>query len=156
VVVAAALGLAVVSALWWLDFDVAAILARRRLMQARSLELHRLSLHSYSYLHLPLAPASSSSTFGLETTLHHVGAALETVPAVALCGGAALYLLGHIAFLFRTTGHVFRRRTVGRSRCSPCSRLRSRSRRSRTGNKLCSFAGCFQRERRDSNPRPPA
>jgi low temperature requirement protein LtrA len=26
---------------------------------------------------------------------------------------AALYLLGHIAFLFRTTGRVFRRRTVG-------------------------------------------
>jgi low temperature requirement protein LtrA len=25
----------------------------------------------------------------------------------------ALYLLGHIAFLFRTTGRVFRRRTVG-------------------------------------------
>jgi low temperature requirement protein LtrA len=35
------------------------------------------------------------------------------VPAVALCGGAALYLLAHIAFLFRTTGRVFRRRTVG-------------------------------------------
>jgi low temperature requirement protein LtrA len=32
---------------------------------------------------------------------------------VALCGGAALYLLGHVAFLFRTTGRVFRRRTVG-------------------------------------------
>lgn len=38
---------------------------------------------------------------------------LATVPAVALCGGAALYLLGHIAFLYRTTGHVFRRRTIG-------------------------------------------
>jgi low temperature requirement protein LtrA len=35
------------------------------------------------------------------------------VPAVALCGGAALYLLAHIAFLFRTTGRTFRRRTVG-------------------------------------------
>jgi low temperature requirement protein LtrA len=32
---------------------------------------------------------------------------------LALCGGAALYLPGHIAFLFRTTGRVFRRRTVG-------------------------------------------
>jgi low temperature requirement protein LtrA len=32
---------------------------------------------------------------------------------VGLCGGAALYLLGHIAFLFRTTGRVFRRRTIG-------------------------------------------
>ena len=35
------------------------------------------------------------------------------MPAVALCGGAALYLLAHIAFLVRTTGRVFRRRTFG-------------------------------------------
>lgn len=50
---------------------------------------------------------------GLKTTLGNVDEALDTVPAVALCGGAALYLLGHIAFLVRTTGRVFRRRTVG-------------------------------------------
>jgi low temperature requirement protein LtrA len=50
---------------------------------------------------------------GLKTTLGDVGEGLDTVPAVALCGGAALYLLGHIAFLFRATGYVFRRRTVG-------------------------------------------
>ena len=36
VIVASALGIVVVSALWWLYFDVAAILARRRLMQARA------------------------------------------------------------------------------------------------------------------------
>jgi len=51
--------------------------------------------------------------FGLKTTLHHVGDALDTVPAVALCGGAALYLLGHVVFLYRATGHIFRRRTLG-------------------------------------------
>ena len=50
---------------------------------------------------------------GLKTTVGDVGEPLDTVPAVALCGGAALYLLAHIAFLFRTTGRVFRRRTVG-------------------------------------------
>jgi low temperature requirement protein LtrA len=54
VIVAAALGIVVVSALWWLYFDVAAIFARRRLMQATGLELHRLALHAYSYLHLPM------------------------------------------------------------------------------------------------------
>jgi low temperature requirement protein LtrA len=51
--------------------------------------------------------------FGLETTLHHVGEPLDIVPAAALCGGTALYLLGHIAFLFRATRYVFRRRTIG-------------------------------------------
>ena len=50
---------------------------------------------------------------GLEKTVAHVGEQLETVPAVALCVGAALYLTGHIAFLRRTTGRLFRRRTMG-------------------------------------------
>jgi low temperature requirement protein LtrA len=50
---------------------------------------------------------------GLKTTVGDVGEPLDTVPAVALCGGAALYLLAHVAFLFRTTGRVFRRRTFG-------------------------------------------
>jgi low temperature requirement protein LtrA len=113
VIVGAVLGIVVVSALWWLYFDVAAIFARRRLMQAKGLELHRLALHSYSYLHLPMVAGIVLFALGLKTTLGHVGEALETVPAVGLCGGGALYLLGHIAFLFRMTGRVFRRRTVG-------------------------------------------
>ena len=113
VIVAAALGIVVVSALWWLYFDVAAIVARSRLMEARGLALHRLALHSYSYLHLPMVAGIVLFALGLKTTLGDVGAELGTVPAVGLCGGAALYLLGHIAFLFRATGYVFRRRTIG-------------------------------------------
>ena len=113
VIAAAALGIIVVSALWWLYFDVAAIFARTRLLQARGLELHRLALQAYSYLHLPMFAGIVLFALGLKTTVDHAGDPLETVPAVALCGGAALYLLGHIAFLFRTTGRVFRRRTVG-------------------------------------------
>jgi len=113
VIVAAALGIVVVSALWWLYFDVAAIFARRRLMQVDGLELHRLALHSYAYLHLPMVAGIVLFALGLKTTLGHVGEALDTVPAVGLCGGAALYLLAHVAFLFRMTDRVFRRRTVG-------------------------------------------
>jgi low temperature requirement protein LtrA len=113
VIVGAALGIVVVSALWWLYFDVAAIFARGRLTQAQGLQLHRLALHSYSYLHLPMFAGIVLFALGLKTTLSHVDEALDTVPAIGLCGGAALYLLGHIAFLLRTTGRVFRRRTVG-------------------------------------------
>jgi low temperature requirement protein LtrA len=113
VIVGAALGIVVVSALWWLYFDVAAIFARTRLLQAKGVELHRLALHSYSYLHLPMVAGVVLFALGLKTTLGDVGEALDTVPAVALCGGAALYLLAHIAFLFRMTGRVFRRRTTG-------------------------------------------
>ena len=112
-IVAAALGVVVVSALWWLYFDVAAILARRRLAEATGLERARLARDAYHYLHLPMVAGIVLFALGLKTTIGHVGEALDTVPAVALCGGAALYLLGHIAFLFRTTGYVFRRRTVG-------------------------------------------
>ena len=113
VIVAAALGIVVVSSLWWLYFDVAAIFARRRLMQATGLELHRLALHAYSYLHLPMVAGIVLFALGLKTTVGDVGEPLDTVPAVALCCGAALYLLAHVAFLFRTTGRVFRRRTFG-------------------------------------------
>jgi low temperature requirement protein LtrA len=113
VIVAAALGIVVVSALWWLYFDVAAIIARGRLMQATGLALHRLALHSYSFLHLPIVTGIVLFALGLKTTLDHVGEELAAVPALALCGGAALYLLGDIAFLYRATRYLFRRRTIG-------------------------------------------
>jgi low temperature requirement protein LtrA len=111
--VAASLGIVVVSALWWLYFDVAAIIARNRLMEATGLALHRLALHAYSYLHLPMVAGIVLFALGLKTTVGDVGEPLETVPAIALCGGAALYLLAHIAFLFRATHYLFRRRTIG-------------------------------------------
>jgi low temperature requirement protein LtrA len=112
-IVAAALGIVVVSAFWWLYFDVAAILARRRLVQAKDVERAQLARDAYTYLHLPMIAGIVLFALGLKTTLGHVGDELHTVPAVALCGGAALYLLAHVAFLFRATGYVFRRRTVG-------------------------------------------
>src|SRR5215207_11131907 len=38
---------------------------------------------------------------GVKQTLSDVGEALGTVPTVALCGGVALYLLGHNGFRLR-------------------------------------------------------
>jgi low temperature requirement protein LtrA len=111
--VAAALGIVVVSAFWWLYFDVAAILARGRLMGAAGIAQARLARDAYGYLHLPMVAGIVLFALGLKTTLGHVGEELDTVPAVGLCGGAALYLLAHVAFLFRATGYIFRRRTVG-------------------------------------------
>jgi low temperature requirement protein LtrA len=102
-----------VSALWWLYFDVAAIFQRTRLAQASGVEQIRLALDAFSYLHLPMVGGIVLFAFGLETALHDVDEPLETVPAVALCGGASLYLFGHVASLFRATGRVFRRRTIG-------------------------------------------
>jgi low temperature requirement protein LtrA len=113
VLAAATLGIIAISALWWLYFDVAAIFARRRLMGSQGVELHQLAMHAYSYLHLPMVAGIVLFAFGLETTIAHVDERLEIVAAVGLCGGPALYLLGHIASLLRTTGRVFRRRTIG-------------------------------------------
>jgi low temperature requirement protein LtrA len=113
VLVAGALGFTVIAALWWLYFDVAAILARRRLVELHGAKQAELARDAYSYLHLPLVAGIVLFAFGLETTLHHIHKTLDTVPAIALCGGVALYLLGHVAFLRRTTGRIFRRRTLG-------------------------------------------
>jgi low temperature requirement protein LtrA len=113
VLAGAALGIVTISALWWLYFDVAAIFARRRLMQTTGIERARLARAAYTFLHLPMVAGIVLFAFGVETTLHHVGEALATVPAFALCAGASMYLLAHIAFLYRTTGRVFRRRTIG-------------------------------------------
>jgi low temperature requirement protein LtrA len=43
---------------------------------------------------------------GIKKTLAHVGDPLGIIPAVALCGGVALYLLGHNAFRLRDVGSV--------------------------------------------------
>lgn len=111
-IVAVALGVVVVSALWWLYFDVAAIFVARRLIDADGLERARLARDSYGYLHLPMIGGIVLFAYGLETTLHHLDQPLVGLAAAALSGGVALYLLAHVAFLFRATRYLFRRRTL--------------------------------------------
>jgi low temperature requirement protein LtrA len=69
---AAALGLVVISALWWLYFDVAAIFARRELVRAQGVTQAMLARDAYSYLHLPMVAGIVFFAFALETTLHHI------------------------------------------------------------------------------------
>jgi low temperature requirement protein LtrA len=103
-VFAALLGIATVAALWWAYFDVVAIVAERRLSEAPPGEQAPLARDAYSYLHYPLIAAIVLLALGLKETLEHTGAELETVPAIALCCGPALYLLGQIAFRERVLG----------------------------------------------------
>ena len=110
---AAGLGAVLVSALWWLYFDVAAIFARRRLTELHGLDQAKLARDAYTYLHLPMIAGIVLFALGLRTTLRQVDSALDPVPAAALCGGTALYLLGHVGFLYRSIHRVFRRRTQG-------------------------------------------
>jgi low temperature requirement protein LtrA len=103
-VFAALLGIATVAALWWAYFDVVAIVAERRLSEAPPGEQAPLARDAYSYLHYPLIAGIVLLALGLKETLEHTGAELETVPAIALCCGPALYLLGQIAFRERVLG----------------------------------------------------
>jgi low temperature requirement protein LtrA len=82
--VAAALGIVVVSALWWLYFDVAAIIARRRLTQTSGAEQARLARDAYSYLHLPMVAGIVLFAFGLKVTIGNTGEELDIVPALGL------------------------------------------------------------------------
>jgi low temperature requirement protein LtrA len=103
-VVAALLGIVAVAALWWAYFDVVAIVAERRLTEAPPGEQAPLARDAYSYLHFPMIAGIVLLSLGLKETLVQTGAPLETAPAIALCGGPALYLLGHIAFRWRVLG----------------------------------------------------
>jgi low temperature requirement protein LtrA len=111
VVVAAVLGTAVAAALWWLYFDVVALVAERRLAAAApGREQNAMAQHSYAYLHLPMVAGIVLIALGLKKTLGHVDEPLKVVPAAALLGGAAMYLLAHVAFRLRNVHSLNRHR----------------------------------------------
>jgi low temperature requirement protein LtrA len=104
VIVAVLLGLAIAGALWWAYFDVVAIVAERRLREATGNAQLAMARDSYSYLHLPMVAGIILYAVGVKKTLGDVGEPLKLVPAVALCGGVALYLVAHILFRLRNVG----------------------------------------------------
>jgi low temperature requirement protein LtrA len=111
VVAAATLGIAIAAALWWLYFDVVALLAQRdlsRMVEGR--ERNERARDSYSYLHFPMVAGIVLLALGLKKTLGSVGDSLELVPAAALLGGTAIYLLAHVAFRLREVHTVNKHR----------------------------------------------
>jgi low temperature requirement protein LtrA len=112
VVIAAILGVVLACALWWAYFDVVAVVVRRKLMEVHGHERARMARDVFSYLHLPMFAGIVLVALGLKKVLAHVGDPLETVPAVALCGGVALYLLSHDAMRYRSVRSVNSRRIL--------------------------------------------
>ena len=67
---------------------------------------------SYSYLHLPMVAGIILFAVGVKKTMGDYADPLKLVPAVALCGGIALYLLAHVLFRLRNVGSLNRQRVV--------------------------------------------
>jgi low temperature requirement protein LtrA len=102
VITAVVLGIALVSALWWIYFDVVALVTARRLtLASEGGARNRLARDSYSYLHFPMVAGIVLGALGLEETLAHVDEPLDGPHAVALLGGIAVYLLAHVALRLR-------------------------------------------------------
>jgi low temperature requirement protein LtrA len=100
--VAAVLGVAVAAAMWWVYFDVVALVSARRLAEAEQGPVQNaLARDSYSYLHLFLVAGIVVTSFGLKAVIAHTDAHLHWLTAFALCAGIALYLLGLVAFRYR-------------------------------------------------------
>jgi low temperature requirement protein LtrA len=108
VLTAVALGLVVACALWWAYFDVVAVVAERRFRRMPAELRVRIARDSYSYLHLPMIAGIVLVSLGVKKTLAHVDEPLDTVPAVALFGGIALYYAGHVGFRLRNLGTLNR------------------------------------------------
>jgi low temperature requirement protein LtrA len=73
---------------------------------------------STPYLHLPMVAGIVLFAFALKATLAHVSNDLDTIPALGLCGGPALYLFAYVALRFRVA------RTLGGGHWSPRSPVR--------------------------------
>jgi low temperature requirement protein LtrA len=102
IVAAAVAGTAVAAGLWWLYFDVVALVAQRRLTElAPGREQNAMARDSYTYLHFPMVAGIVLVALGMKKTLGDVDDPLKLVPATALLGGTALYLLAHVAFRLR-------------------------------------------------------
>ena len=65
-------------AFWWTYFDVAALMAARRLAEVESVKVrNEIARDGFSYLHLPMVSAIVLVTLGMKVTLTHVGDPLD-------------------------------------------------------------------------------
>ncbi len=113
IVLAAVLGIVIAATLWWAYFDVAAIVAARRLAKAsEGRERNEIARDSYSYLHFPLVAGIALIAVGTKHTITDLDGPLRIVAASALLGGAAMYMLAHVAFRLRNMHTLSARRLV--------------------------------------------
>jgi len=103
-VAAVALSLVITIGLWWTYFDRQAEAAEHRLRTHHDPVLA--AADAYSYLHLVLVAGIIVFAVGVKQAMHDDAEPLADAARLALCGGVALYLLGHVAFVLRMMGTV--------------------------------------------------
>jgi low temperature requirement protein LtrA len=109
----AVLGVGLAAAMWWIYFDVVALISARRLAEAAQGRVQNaLARDSYSYIHLALVAGIVLTALGLKTSIAHFDDHLAAVPAFALLGGVAVYLLGLVGFRYRHVHTINRRRLL--------------------------------------------
>ncbi|MEX2105531.1 MAG: low temperature requirement protein A [Solirubrobacterales bacterium] len=109
----AVLGVALAAAMWWIYFDVVALISARRLAEAEvGRAQNELARDSYSYIHLALVAGVVLVALGMKTSIGHHDEHLHDVPAFALLGGTATYLLGLVGFRYRHI-HTINRQRLG-------------------------------------------
>jgi low temperature requirement protein LtrA len=90
--------------LWWTYFDRFAATAEERLAAHHDPVIA--AADSYSYLHLILVAGIIIFAVGAKIAVAQVEVPLSTAARLTLCGGVALYLIGHAAFRLRLLGKL--------------------------------------------------
>jgi len=111
-VVAAFLGIVLAAVLAWLYFDYVTLAMEANLVAADRHERARMARDTYSYVHLLIIAGIIFVAFGLKKTVSHPQIPLELIPAIALCGGGALYLFGDMVARVRDIGTISKPRLV--------------------------------------------
>ena len=103
VIVGAILGLLVAASFWLAYFDYSSASVGRLLAERSGEERAAIARDAYSYGHPPLVIGIVLFAFAMRVTLAHPTMDLKLIPALALCGGCALYLLGFVWIRWRLT-----------------------------------------------------
>lgn len=112
VIVGAVLGLVIAASFWLAYFDFFSIGVQRLLTDRRGEQRVALARDAYTYLHLPMVAGIVLFAFAMRAALPRLHADLHVIPALALCGGSALYLLAYVALRWRVSGTLSRGRSV--------------------------------------------
>jgi low temperature requirement protein LtrA len=109
-ITAVTLTLAITIGMWWTYFDRFAVIAEERLRVHRDPVLA--AADGYSYLHLLIVAGIITFAVGVRVLVAHVAHPMPSAPRLALCGGVALYLFGHVGFRWRLAGAIEREKVA--------------------------------------------